>query len=85
MIPGARGEGVVVTPDNNFIANIRAESRVEETRNFAPQDSRGRLSLRELFLRERLFVQRAAAIRWRNVGFQKIRHTLVGVNLIFYF
>jgi len=38
---------VVVTRDNNFIANIRAESRVEEMRSFTPQNGRGRLSLRK--------------------------------------
>jgi len=36
-------------------------------------------------LRERLLIQRAAAIRCRNVRFQKVSHSLVGVNLIFYF
>jgi len=38
---------VVVTRDNNFIANTRAESRVEEMRSFTPQNSRGRLFLRK--------------------------------------
>jgi hypothetical protein len=37
----------VVTRDNNFIANTRAESRVEEMRTFTPQNSRGRLFLRK--------------------------------------
>jgi hypothetical protein len=45
-------------------------------------DAASRVSTGE---QERLFVQRAAAIRWRNVGFQKISYALVGVNLIFYF
>src|ERR1700719_3518793 len=42
----------------------------------------GRVSMGE---HARLFVQRATAIRWGNVGFQKISYALVGVNLIFYF
>jgi len=64
-------------------------------RRFTPLNSRGRLSLRELFLRERdgrmrpslrklLLVQRAAAIRRWHMRYQKVSYTLVGVNLIFY-
>jgi hypothetical protein len=36
-------------------------------------------------LREPLLIQRAAAIRWGDVRFQKISYALVCVNLIFYF
>src|SRR5258708_32690566 len=48
--------------------------------SYARPDGRMRPSLRE-----RLLVQRAAAIRRWNMRFQKVSYALVRVNLVFYF